>query len=120
MSGDVVLRQGDLIEYTRPMRGRPDLPGEMTVRAVVRGFTVIDGDRSEGHRVSVWLHEGAVQFGEPEEGERAGAPTVETEVRQDKEPELIGYGLGHLLELEPEVVSPGNSPRDLGNFEVGR
>lgn len=115
MSSIIVLKQGDLLEYTRDMKGKSDLPNRMTVRAVVRGFEVTRSKQTGEMSVSVWLFEGSQQLGEPTEMD---GKTV-TEGIIDRKRELIALDLDYLLSLDPTVVRGGNSPRDLTNFEVG-
>lgn len=112
---DIILRSGDLIEYTREMKGDARLPEEMTVRAVVRGFEVQQDDETGETSVGVWLFEGASQIGAPEE---QGQGTTVRDARWDRPRELLCLGLEYVLSLDPVVISPGNSPRDMQNFEI--
>lgn len=115
---DVFFSHGDLLEYTRPF-GESH---ERTVRGIVMGFTILhraDDQRYESdYSMSVWMYEGSVQLGEPKERERAGVQVVETEIKTDREPELVAYEVGQLISFEPEVVRHGNNPRELTNFDT--
>lgn len=115
MSSDVLLGHGDLLEYHRETKGEPNLPDEITVRAIVRGFEVTERDYTGEINISVWLYEGAIQLGEPEE--RDGMTVTEGVI--DRERELVAFDLDYLLSLDPTVVRRGNSPRELTLFEVG-
>ncbi len=111
MSGEVLFSHGDLLEYTRPTKGLPDHDRPITVRGVVVGFSV----RTDGH-ITIWLYEGAHQFGEWQES----AGVREREGRIDKEQELVGWKLDELIEFDNfRVVRKGNSPRELLNFVPG-
>lgn len=119
MAGDVYFGHGDLLEYTRTVSPSRR---EMTLRAVVMGFTIIDRRSDQRHEsdfsMTVWLYEGNVQLGKPEDKDLNDISIVETAIKTDKEPELVGLDIHDLIEMDPVVIRQGNSPREVTNFEV--
>lgn len=111
---EIKFSLGDLIEYTRPVKGEPSHDRPITVRGVVVGFSIAEDP--DGTVVTrVWVREGASQYGTWEETENGRVMEGITE----KETELVIWKARNLLSFDNfRVVREGNSPVERTNFVV--